>query len=364
MKKLFILILMSILGVAAAAAPTNWNAMPPGGSNYFPFDANPGTGKKVQWVVAAGEFSQPTPVGPGNNITSLWFFANGAGNATYNNLTVRLANVSPSTFLGIGAFYSGAMTTVLSQTTTLAPSAAQTWVEIPLTTPFPYDPTQNLIVEVSQCGFTGTGFFLAQQAFGTPPNLRRQYSDSSSACGVTATAGGGDLNVAGIGISFVAAAPLAPTITKSFGTSSIVQNGATTLTITVQNPNLASTLTGVGVSDTFPAGLEVATPNGLVNTCSVAPTAVAGTGVVSLAGATLAPNASCSFTVNVRGTTPGLKNNTTGAVTSTEGGAGSTASASVTVAALVPIPTLNEWLLALLAMALLALAAPRFSRRR
>jgi hypothetical protein len=47
----------------------------------------------------------------------------------------------------------------------------------------------------------------------------------------------------------------------------------------------------------------------------------------------LAANATCTFTINVTGTTAGVKNNTTSAVTSNESGAGNAASASVTVQA-------------------------------
>jgi hypothetical protein len=48
-------------------------------------------------------------------------------------------------------------------------------------------------------------------------------------------------------------------------------------------------------------------------------------------GATLPAGGSCTFAANVTGVTPGLKSNTSGAVTSTEGGTGNTASASTTV---------------------------------
>jgi hypothetical protein len=77
----------------------------------------------------------------------------------------------------------------------------------PLTTTFSYNPAMNLIIEVSQCGFTGTGFSIRQQSFGASPNFRRQYSDASSVCGVTVLPTGGDLNVAGIGISVIPAVP-------------------------------------------------------------------------------------------------------------------------------------------------------------
>ena len=123
-----------------------------------------------------------------------------------------------------------------------------------------------------------------------------------------------------------------PTIAKSFAAASIVLNGSTSLSFTIRNPNQSTTLTGVGFTDALPAGLVVSTPNGLTGSCGGGTiVATAGSGAISLTGATLAVSASCTFSVNVTGTTSGTKNNTTGAVTSVEGGAGGTASASVTV---------------------------------
>ena len=122
--------------------------------------------------------------------------------------------------------------------------------------------------------------------------------------------------------------------TKSFGAATIPLNGSTSLTFNLANINSGTTLHGIAFSDTLPAGLTVSTPNGLTGSCGGGTiTATAGTGVVSLSGAALAPGTPCSFSVNVTGTTAGVQNNVTGNVTSTEGGSGSTASASVTVVA-------------------------------
>ena len=124
-----------------------------------------------------------------------------------------------------------------------------------------------------------------------------------------------------------------PTIAKAFGAARIAVNGTTTLTFTLTNPNPENALTGVGFTDTLPAGLVVATPNGLTSTCSGTVTAVAGAGSVALANGGLPANGACTITLNVTGATAGAKNNTTSAVTSTEGGAGGTASASLAVVA-------------------------------
>jgi fimbrial isopeptide formation D2 family protein len=123
-------------------------------------------------------------------------------------------------------------------------------------------------------------------------------------------------------------------IIKAFGAASIPLNGSTSLTFTIQNNNTTVALTGVAFSDTLPAGLVISTPNGLTGTCGAGTiTATAGTNTISLSGGTIAANSSCTFAVNVTGIAAGTQNNTTGNVTSTEGGTGGTASASINVVA-------------------------------
>jgi hypothetical protein len=63
------------------------------------------------------------------------------------------------------------------------------------------------------------------------------------------------------------AAAVPPTIVKSFGAASIPLNGSTSLSFTINNPNVSTTLTGVGFTGTLPAGLVVSTPNGLTGSC-------------------------------------------------------------------------------------------------
>jgi hypothetical protein len=123
-----------------------------------------------------------------------------------------------------------------------------------------------------------------------------------------------------------------PSITKLFGAATIPLNGVTTLTFTITNPNTGVALSGVAFTDSLPAGLVVATPNGLSNTCNGTVTATAGSGSISLSAGTIAASGSCTVVVNVLGTTAGVKNNSV-QVTSTEGGTGNTSNASITVVA-------------------------------
>lgn len=123
-----------------------------------------------------------------------------------------------------------------------------------------------------------------------------------------------------------------PTISKAFGAPSVALNSATSLTFTVSNPNASSSLSGVGFTDMLPAGLVVSTPNGISGSCGGGTiTAAAGSTSVVLSGAALAANVTCNFAANVTGMSAGLQNNVTTAVTSTEGGNGKTATASITV---------------------------------
>jgi hypothetical protein len=123
-----------------------------------------------------------------------------------------------------------------------------------------------------------------------------------------------------------------PSIAKAFNPTIIGVNGTSTLALTITNPATnAVAETGMAVTDSLPAGLVVATPNGLANTCGGTATATAGSGSLSLTGGSVPVAASCTVSVNVTSSATGNYNNTTGAVSSTNGGTGNTASASLNV---------------------------------
>jgi uncharacterized repeat protein (TIGR01451 family) len=167
----------------------------------------------------------------------------------------------------------------------------------------------------SQCQFSVT---VTGATAGQYTNTTGNVTSTNGGTGNTATA------------NLTVASP--PSIAKAFGAASIPLNGTTSLTFTINNPNTSVALTGLAFTDNLPTGLVVATPNGLTNTCGGTVTAVAGSGSVSLSGGTLATSASCTVSVNVQGTTAGVKNNSV-QVTSTEGGTGNTSNASITVVA-------------------------------
>ena len=126
----------------------------------------------------------------------------------------------------------------------------------------------------------------------------------------------------------------APVVSKSFSPVSIAKSGTSTLTITVQNNNNAA-MTGVAFTDAYPAGLvNTATPTVTATpaTCTYTTlTAAAGGNSFALTGGSIPLNTACLYTVQVTSATEGSYVNSTGAVTSTNYGIGSAASATLTV---------------------------------
>jgi uncharacterized repeat protein (TIGR01451 family) len=125
-------------------------------------------------------------------------------------------------------------------------------------------------------------------------------------------------------------APQPPTIAMSFGSSSIPLGGSTSLSITLTNPNPTDSLTGVAFTDTLPAGLVVAHPNGAISSCSYTSfSASPGADTVGIGGGTLAAGASCTVSVSVTATSAGVKTNSV--TVDSDQGIGNTATASLTV---------------------------------
>ncbi len=243
-------------------------------------------------------------------------------------------NYAPAAAIQSVTFTRGGITTALTPTFEVSPSAAGTITLIDT-----FAEGTNLIPFVSNAPAPGNQvatlhFTLAASA--TPgsaialtfdPVLTQLTNEPGT---VQETTANGSLALVNGAINVLAA----PSITKAFGGATIALDGSTSLTITISNPNAGAALSGVAFSDPLPAGLMVALPSGLSSTCGGNTTAIAGPpSTLSLTGGTIAANGSCTITVNVVGTSTGTKVNTTGNVSAAGGLTGNTATASILVVA-------------------------------
>ena len=306
-KKIAIVLLGMFLGGSAWATTYTYvgpNFQFTGGVGYTTSGSITGTFTTASPLAANLPLTDIGPAPGGLNLVTAWSFTDGVNTYTQAN-SIPFGNlfayfrVQTDALGNINVFYIQLMGP-------LPPNALNDPMHvITMTTPTPQSQGVNGALCTTVTGTTCT-------AVGPGPN----YGDSTSAGAFTPN---------------VVVAP--PTLLKSFGVASMPVGGTTSLSFTVGNPNAATAFTGVDFTDTLPAGLVIATPNGLTGSCGAGTiTATAGSGSLSLTGGTLAASSSCNFSVNVTSVSAGVQNNTTSAVSSTEGGAGGTASASVTVA--------------------------------
>jgi LPXTG-site transpeptidase (sortase) family protein len=98
-------------------------------------------------------------------------------------------------------------------------------------------------------------------------------------------------------------------VSKAFSPNPAPAGSVSLLTITILNTGNIG-LTGLGLSDSLPAGLAIAADPAPVNNCGGTLTAVAGTQLIQLAGGALAGNSSCTMVVAITGANPGDFQNT------------------------------------------------------
>ena len=111
-------------------------------------------------------------------------------------------------------------------------------------------------------------------------------------------------------------------VTKAFSPATIAAGGTSTLTITLSNTAAGSAaLSNVALTDTLPSQIQIAASPATDTKCGGSVAATAGGSTVALTGGSLAPNATCRFSVAVTSTTGGIWTNTipAGALTSTQG---------------------------------------------
>ena len=263
-----------------------------------------------------------------------------------DGVIVRLAGFTPAPDLALSKTHAGTFTAGSDGTYTLnvsnvgnGPTAAAITVTDTLPTGLTYSSASGAnwtcaaAAQVITCTNPGPLAANASSAITLTVHIA-----SNLTSGVTNTATvsvTGDTNSANDSASDIAQiGTAAPIIGIAFGDSTIGTNLTTSLKFYLNNPG-GAILNGLAFTNTLPAGLIVATPGGLNSDCGGTATAANGSNSIVLTGGTVLPNQTCVVAVTVTATTTGVFNDSV-SVTSTNGGTGNTASASLTVANLTP----------------------------
>jgi uncharacterized repeat protein (TIGR01451 family) len=153
-------------------------------------------------------------------------------------------------------------------------------------------------------------------AAGTYTNSTGNVTTTNAGTGTAATA------------TLTALAP--PAAAKSFSPGTIMINGASSMTITLTNPN-ATNITGASFTDNYPSGLTNTAGTPTSSTCGGTVTMTNGGSSLALSGGVIPASGNCSIVVPVTSISPGSKINSTGNITTANAGTGTAASATLTV---------------------------------
>lgn len=159
MKKNFLLLLLlSLLVTIHKTSAQEHFVLYTGGDNYIPYNFS---ADRAQWLYLPGDITGGATLQPGM-ITKFYIRAASTigGTATLPQLTIKMGTTTTTSFTG-GPWIPN-MTTVFSAANYPQTGTANTWVSYDLQTPFFWDLTENLVVEIS-VGATNAGGFTIKQ---------------------------------------------------------------------------------------------------------------------------------------------------------------------------------------------------------
>ncbi|MBI5647104.1 MAG: T9SS type A sorting domain-containing protein [Ignavibacteriae bacterium] len=181
-----IAVLLCFGTVALAQTPAFYNTAANSTTNAYPFNTT--SSMKVEQHYLAGEFAGAYA----GNITKVYWMGDAAVSPTYTNLKIWLGQTTGTFGTSTTTYATTGMTQVYNAASTpVTVPGANSWFGITLQTPFPYNPTQSLIVIFCHEGYSGTGIGLRYPGTSTVPPYRRIYGPACSSTAGSGTDGAG-----------------------------------------------------------------------------------------------------------------------------------------------------------------------------
>lgn len=155
MKKIYLSLLSLLVLLNVAVAQPDFTSPNGTSNNVFPFNS---TTNRVQWIYHPADI---TPTLTPGYITDLYVMVHptlGSSNtANFTNLTINMGTTTNNNTVN-GPWLTG-MTNVLTAPTISVVATQGQWVKFTLQTPFFWDGTSNLLMEISQTGYS-PGFYI------------------------------------------------------------------------------------------------------------------------------------------------------------------------------------------------------------
>ncbi|MCC7030251.1 MAG: right-handed parallel beta-helix repeat-containing protein, partial [Chitinophagaceae bacterium] len=257
---LFFILWLFVFLNCDAQVPTYFTANAGGTGNAFPLNNNT-TSRKVQWFIPPGAL---TGAPAGNNITTVYFRTGTAATKTFPLINIKMKVGSGTGLTGIaGGPVEPGMSVVYTSVNQTITSVAQGWIQFTLNTPFAYDPTLPLIVELEHNAASGTGPTVLQNPSIPGPGNGRQWADYN---GVNNTGVGANLVHFGVDLAPGGPCVAPPTAGISTATPAIACVGAD-FTL-----NLTGNSAGVGQTYQWESSVNIGGPytvlSGLLNSPS------------------------------------------------------------------------------------------------
>ncbi|MES2689419.1 MAG: hypothetical protein V4658_03395, partial [Bacteroidota bacterium] len=208
MARLLLLLICSLaLASTKAQSPAYIYGTPSSasGTSQYTFGANGTAGARTQFVYAAGIFNNLTGITP---IKTLYFYSDTtvADTITYTNLSITMGEFATMPGTNLAWNTSAANSTQVINANNIALIIKDSsWFKIDLTTPYIYDPSKSLLIDISVGGqspfagvwkiktTSGAGFVASSSQFSATPNILN--GGSTAILGVDPITG---LNNAGI----------------------------------------------------------------------------------------------------------------------------------------------------------------------
>ncbi len=191
-------LLLLMLGFQVfAQTPTYYNNNTASPSNAFPWATS--AGKGCQNYFPANTF----PTSYNGLITKLYYKVTPSVTSTYTGLVIQLGQTSNSALMTGGIDNTITFLTVYTAASVSLTSNSSGWLEIPLQTPFLYNPSQALVSYVFNCSSSSTSMQTAN--FSPGPTPTRTYINNGGSC--TPVYSGQDANTCAFGFDLIPATP-------------------------------------------------------------------------------------------------------------------------------------------------------------